>query len=94
MVMKKGQFLQHIEKHLLANPDWYGEVSQLLHSVAQKITVSKLKTNKERLEAEPARRSLPKPATLPVKDEKPAEAPKKKTLLEHYNDRQKKAQTP
>ena len=46
----KQKFLQEIEDTLLANPGWYGEVSRKMHSLAQKLTIARMKKDREEIQ--------------------------------------------
>lgn len=76
----KQKFLQELEETLLANPTWYGEVSGKMHSLAQKLTVAKMKKELEENQKVMDKKGhlLKHPVSVVV------ELPPKKTCLELY----------
>lgn len=48
--VSKQKFLQELEETLLANPTWYGEVSGKMHSLAQKLTIARMKKEREEIQ--------------------------------------------
>lgn len=79
-IQNQNQFIQELEATLLVHPDWYGEVSRKIHSIAQKLTVIKLK---EELKVEAPKDPPKDPVVIPQP------TLKKPTLLQLYEGKKK-----